>query len=95
MQRLISCPICGQKYYERDPPRCTHSGEEWAAHFREWERAQSEPEDNRTSRHADLCRLSRVFNVSADLSDPQDYRINEWLKSQIAKERSVNFVESF
>jgi hypothetical protein len=36
-----------------------------------------------------------VFNVSADLSDPQDYRINEWLKSQIAKERSVNFVESF
>lgn len=35
--------------------------------------------------HEDMCRLSRLFNERADLSGQQDYRINEWLKEQIAK----------
>lgn len=32
----------------------------------------------------DLQRLSRAFNVAGDLRVTQDYRINEWLKAQIA-----------
>ncbi len=32
----------------------------------------------------ELCALSREFNKHANLSDPHHYRINEWLKRQIA-----------
>lgn len=34
--------------------------------------------------HEDFCRLSRAFNEVANLGLTQDYRINEWLKRQIA-----------
>ncbi len=34
--------------------------------------------------HDDICRLSRSFNENARLDTPQDYRINEWLKTRIA-----------
>src|SRR6185436_1073691 len=34
--------------------------------------------------HDDYCRLSRLFNEHAALDGGQDYRINEWLKGQIA-----------
>jgi hypothetical protein len=33
--------------------------------------------------HADLCRLSVIFNRGADLRDDQDRKINEWLKLKI------------
>jgi hypothetical protein len=35
--------------------------------------------------HADLCRLSRLFNERANLELSQDMRINEWLKEAIAE----------
>ena len=31
-----------------------------------------------------LCRLSQAFNRDANLAEPGDYRINEWLKQEIA-----------
>lgn len=34
--------------------------------------------------HAQLCRLSRLFNEDANLRDPDDREINEWLKAMIA-----------
>ena len=34
--------------------------------------------------HDDLCRLSRAFNEAGNLFSPQDRKINEWLKIQIA-----------
>jgi hypothetical protein len=34
--------------------------------------------------HEDFCSLSRRWNMVANLSAPQDARINEWLKRQIA-----------
>jgi hypothetical protein len=34
--------------------------------------------------HDDLCYLSRLFNGVAHLGKDRDYRINEWLKRQIA-----------
>ncbi len=34
--------------------------------------------------HYDLRRLSGAFNEVADLGVAQDYRINEWLKKEIA-----------
>lgn len=34
--------------------------------------------------HDDACRLSRAFNQAGDLRDPQDARINEWLKALIS-----------
>lgn len=43
-------------------------------------------EDHDMLSHDDLCRLSRAFNQSANLADPQDYRINEALKRRIAAE---------
>jgi hypothetical protein len=39
--------------------------------------------------HEDWCRLSRLFNETADLRHAQDGRINEWLKRKIAKSASV------
>lgn len=36
-------------------------------------------------KHDDLARLSRRFNSLADLRDPQDARINEWLKSTLSR----------
>ena len=43
-------------------------------------------EDHDMLDYGDLCRLSRVFNQTANLADPQDYRINEALKRRIAAE---------
>jgi hypothetical protein len=34
--------------------------------------------------YLDLCRLSQAFNRDANLAEPGDYRINEWLKQEIA-----------
>jgi hypothetical protein len=38
--------------------------------------------------HDELCTLSRLFNVRANLADPHHYRINEWLKQQIEARRA-------
>ena len=35
--------------------------------------------------HAQYCRLSRIFNLTANLNiNSPDYAINEWLKARIA-----------
>jgi hypothetical protein len=34
--------------------------------------------------YLDLRRLSQAFNRDANLDEPGDYRINEWLKQEIA-----------
>ena len=34
--------------------------------------------------YLDLRRLSQAFNRDASLAEPGDYRINEWLKQEIA-----------
>lgn len=39
--------------------------------------------------YADVCRLSRSFNATANLATQQDYRINEWLKGVIASKRGA------
>ena len=43
-----------------------------------------EPTEEPDISHVDLCRLSQVFNRIARLDTLQDYRINEWLKEQLA-----------
>ena len=35
--------------------------------------------------YLDLCRLSQAFDRDANLAEPGDYRINEWLKQEIAR----------
>src|ERR1700704_6037388 len=50
--------------------------------------------------YLDLCRLSQAFNRDANLAEPGDYRINEWLKQEIAcrtikVERAIGFVRVF
>ena len=35
--------------------------------------------------YLDLCRLSQAFNRDANLAEPGDYKINEWLKQEIAR----------
>lgn len=35
--------------------------------------------------HSDICLLSRCFNEVASLRMPEEVRINEWLKQQIAE----------
>lgn len=37
--------------------------------------------------HLSACRLSRVFNQACDLRNPEDRRINEWLKALIVASR--------
>ncbi len=38
----------------------------------------------------ELCILSREFNARANLANPHHYRINEWLKRQIAARRALD-----
>lgn len=42
-------------------------------------------EDDATLSHADLCQLSRKFNMVGNLRMEQDQRINQWLQSKIAQ----------
>lgn len=45
---------------------------------------QAELKHWRSLSHDDLCRLSRVFNVGANLANANDHLINEWLKQAIS-----------
>lgn len=40
--------------------------------------------------HAELCRLSRVFNSQSDLRLPVDQKINDWLKQLIGSAESAH-----
>lgn len=54
--------------------------------WRPWASKTQNPEQPAIS-YEDVCRLSRFFNEVASLGNPQDERINEWLKAQIAARR--------
>jgi hypothetical protein len=43
--------------------------------------------------YADACRLSRLFNETANLSFSQDQNINEWLKHVLRVTRAKESLE--